>query len=144
MKEFVDHLVKVERALAEKKGAVNLFALFLREDAPDKWDLLIAAPWAERNKPDTLKYIAQKLQKSLSKKELLKLSHIVIIDHDNPALDAFQKAFHVEHGSAEIQNSNLFGLQIKHAYLITSRRSGEPAPNKALQPTSPASGGAGS
>jgi hypothetical protein len=142
MKKFVDHLVKVERALEEKKGAFNLFALFLREDAPGKWDLLIAASWVERNKPDTLKYIAQKLQKSLSKKELLKLSRIVIIDRGNPALNSFHQAFHVEHGSTEIQNSNLFGLQIKHAYLITSRRSGEPARNKALQPSDPASGGA--
>ena len=143
MKEFVDHLVKVERALAEKKGAFNLFALFLREDAPDKWDLLIAASWVERNKPDTLKYIAQKLQKSLNKKELLKLSRIVIIDHGNPALDAFQRAFHVEHGSTEIQGSNLFGLQIKHAYLITSRRSRGPVSKKAIQPTAPVGGEAG-
>jgi hypothetical protein len=142
MKQFIDHLVKVERAIVEQRGAFNLFALFLREDSPDKWDLLIAASWVERNRPDTLKYIAQKLQKSLSKKELLKLSRIVIFDHGNPALEAFQKAFHVEHGRTEIQDSNLFGLQIKHAYLITSRRSGEPAPNKAVQPTGSASGGA--
>jgi len=122
MKEFVDHLVKIERSLSEKKGAFNLFALFLREDAPDKWDLLIAAPWLERNRPDALRYIAQALQKSLRKDELLKLSRIVIIDQENPALDALQSAIHVEHGDTEIQNSNFFGLQIRHAYLITSRR----------------------
>jgi hypothetical protein len=125
MKEFVDHLIKLERLLSDKKGAFNLFALFLREDAPDKWDLVMAAPWLERNKPDTLKYVVEELQKSLRKHELLKLSRIVIFDQRNPGLDSFQRAYHIEHGNMEIRNSNLFGLQIKHAYLITSRRSAE-------------------
>lgn len=139
MKEFVDHLVNIERALAEKKGPFNLFALFLREDAPDKWDLLVAASWLVRNKPDSLKYVAQKLQKALSKNDLLKLSRIVIIDHGNPALDAFQRAFQIEHGSTEIQDSSVFGLKIKHAYLITSRRTD---PNNEIQSIAPTGGGA--
>jgi hypothetical protein len=29
---------------------------------------------------------------------------------------------HVEHGLAEISDSNFFGLAIKHAYLITSKQ----------------------
>jgi hypothetical protein len=122
MKELVKSLVAVERALADEKGPLNLFALFLREDAPGKWDLLVAAPWAEKNKNDAIKYIAGKIQKSLTKKELLSLSRVVIIEKSNPALSAFQKAIHVEHGDAEIQDSNLFGLQIKHAHVITSQK----------------------
>jgi len=140
MKQLVERIVKVERTLSERKGAFNLFALFLREDAPGKWDLLIAAPWAEKGKLDTLRDVATELQRTLDKKELLQLSRIVVIDEKDPALRAFQQAFHVEHGTAEIQNSNLFGLQIRHAYLITSRRS-DTAPNKALQQTGPASDG---
>jgi hypothetical protein len=37
-------------------------------------------------------------------------------------LDALHKAMQTEHGMTEIQDSNFFGLQIKHAYLITSKR----------------------
>lgn len=120
MKQLVEHMVKVEQALSERRGAFNLFALFLRDDAPGKWDLLIAAPWAEKDKLDTLRDVATELQRTLDKKELLQLSRIVVLDDKNPALRAFQQAFHVEHGTTEIQNSNLFGLQIRHAYLITS------------------------
>lgn len=130
MKQLVEDMVKVERSLAQKKGAFNLFALFLREDAPGKWDVLIAAPWAAKGQITTLRDVATELQRSLTKEELLQLSRIVVIDQRDPALDAIQRAFHVEHGTAEIQDSNLFGLQIKHAYLITSRRSDPAAPNK--------------
>jgi hypothetical protein len=108
--------------VAKEKSAFDLFALFLREDAPNKWDLLVAADWIEKNKASAIKYIAEKVQKSLSKDELLSLSKIVIIEENNPALAAFHSAFHVEHDAVEIKNGNFFGLQINHAYLITSKR----------------------
>ena len=57
-----------------------------------------------------------------SQKELLKLSRIAIIESHEPALAALQQAIQTEHGIAEIKDSNFFGLQIKHAYIITSRR----------------------
>jgi hypothetical protein len=76
--------------------------------------------------------IAGIVQKTLSKEQLLKLSRIAIIDESNPALEAFQRAMHVEHGIAEIQDSNFFGMQIKHLYLITSRRRTNIAPNNAI------------
>lgn len=122
MKKIAEKLKKVEQDISEEKGSLYLFALFLREDAPDLWDLIVSAPWITKNKQESLKYIAEKTKKSLKPDELLKLSRIVIIEEDNPALEALQKAIHVEHGMTEIQNSNFFGLQIKHAYLITSLR----------------------
>lgn len=115
--------------MAKQKGPFDLFGLFLREDAPGKWDLVVAAEWIEKDKQAALKYIAGVLQNTLSKSELLKLSRIAIIDEGNPALEVFQKAMHVEHGIAEIQDSNFFGLQIKHVYLITSKRRASNAPN---------------
>jgi len=122
MKQIVEKLRTEEAAIAKEKGDFDLFALFLREDAPNKWDLLVAAEWIDKNKAEAIKYLAQKVQASLTKQELLLLSKIVIIEENNPALAAFHGAFHVEHSTAEIQNSNLFGLQINHAYLITSKR----------------------
>ena len=130
MKEIVEKLKQKEQTMAHAKGPFDLFALFLREDAPDKWDLVVAAKWIEENKQEGLKCISTALQESLTRNELLKLSRIAIIDENNPALEAFQRAIHVEHGMAEIKDSNLFGLQIKHAYLITSHRRDANAPNR--------------
>jgi hypothetical protein len=122
MKEITEKLRSLEQNISEEKGSFLLFALFLREDAPDRWDLLVAAPWIPKNKNTALKYFSNKLVQTLSQKELLKLSRIAIIEPDEPALSAIQQAMHVEHGLAEIKDSNFFGLQIKHAYIITSRR----------------------
>jgi hypothetical protein len=129
MKEIVKKLVQAEQEMAGEKGRFLVFALFLREDAPDLWDVVVAAPWVARNKSKSLKYISSKLGEVLEPNEVTKLSRIVIIEPDNPSLAVLRQAIHVEHGTAEIKDSNFFGLQIKHAYLITSRREQEPAPN---------------
>ena len=57
MSEWVEQVAKVENALSREQGEFDLFALFLREDAPGKWDLLIAAPWAEKDKASALKSV---------------------------------------------------------------------------------------
>ena len=132
MKEIVEKLKQQENNMAQEKGPFDLFALFLREDSPDKWDLVVAAQWIEKNKQDALKYITEALHKSLTQSEILKLSRIAIIDKSNPALEVFQRAIHVEHGMSEIKDSNFFGLQIKHVYLITSQRREGNAPNNAI------------
>src|SRR5208283_5659406 len=61
MKEIVQKLVEAEREMAEEKGPFLIFALFLREDAPDRWDVIVAAPWVTADKAGALQYIANKL-----------------------------------------------------------------------------------
>ena len=127
MKDIVEKLRAIELEITREKGPFLLFALFLREDATDLWDLLVAASWITGNKPESLKYIAEKIKKGLGSDELLKISRIVVIEEINPGLEALQRAIYVEHGTAEIQDSTFFGLPIKHAYLITNRRGCIPA-----------------
>jgi len=122
MKTLVEKLKGIESEVAADKGPFSLFALFLREDAPDVWDLLVSAPWIEADKGSALKLLATKLNQVATPEELTKLSRIVLIEKSNPALVAFHSAMRIEHGAAEIQSSNFFGLQIKHAYVITSQR----------------------
>ncbi len=122
MKEQIEKFQKVEKNLSESKGQFELFALFLREDSPDKWDLLISADWARANKKNSINTIIEEIRKELTDHELLMLSRIIILDKDDAALKAIHQAMRVEHGLAEISNSNFFGLSIKHAYLITSQR----------------------
>jgi len=122
MREQAEKLQKVEKSLSESKGQFELFALFLREDSPNKWDLLISADWARANKKASINAIIEEIKKVLTDQELLMLSRIIILDKDDAALKAIHQAMRVEHGLAEISDSNFFGLTIKHAYLITSQR----------------------
>lgn len=121
MKEIVEKLKSCEEIMAKEKGPFDLFGLFLRDDAPDKWDLLVAADWIDKNKEESFKYIIDMVQEGLSKEELLKLSRVVLINEGNPALEAMYKAIGGGR-NIEIKDSNFFGLQIKHAYVITLRR----------------------
>jgi len=123
MKDIVTKLVNIENEMSSARGSFNLFALFLREDAEDKWDLLVSSKWISDDKSGSLKYIASNVQKVLTEKELLKISGIVVIDYNNPALDAIYRAVTTEHSSIEIINSNFFGIIIRHAYIITSQKS---------------------
>lgn len=122
MKELAMKLQELERSLSDTQGAFELFALFLREDAPDKWDLVISSDWASRDKKSAVSLIAEKIKLSLSAEEKIKLSRIIVLNKGEPALNALHGAMQVEHGLAEISNSNFNGLAIKHAYLITSKR----------------------
>lgn len=122
MKEIINKLRVIEKETSVERGEYNLFALFLREDSSNKWDILVSASWIDNNKEEALKYLAQKVQKAFTKTELSQISRIVIIEENNPALPALQQVVSIEHGAAEIKDSNFFGLQIKHAFLITSGR----------------------
>lgn len=122
MREQATKLKSVESALSESKGEFDLFALFLREDAPDKWDLLVSADWALKDKKAAMGLILSEVQKVLNQQEQLMLSRLIILNKDDAALGAIHRAMQVEHGLAEITDSNFFGLAIKHAYLITSKK----------------------
>ena len=122
MKDIATKLIDIEKKMSEEKGAFNLFALFMREDAENKWDLLVSSKWISKNKPESLKYIASNVQKALTQKELVKISRIVIIDDDNSALGAIHQAISTEHSITEIRDGIFFGLSIQHAYIITSQQ----------------------
>ena len=63
MKEQAVKLKQVENELSNTNGSFELFGLFLREDAPNKWDLLISADWARGKKKESISLIVQKLKK---------------------------------------------------------------------------------
>lgn len=122
MKKQAEKLLSVEIELSNAHGEFDLFALMLREDAPNKWDLIISSDWARENKKAALNAIVKKIQSTLTPQELLMLSRIIILENDDAALSAMHGAVHCEHSLTEILDCNFMGLAIKHAYLITSKR----------------------
>jgi hypothetical protein len=133
MKQTIEKLASLEHDIASDKGVFSLFALFLREDADDTWDLLASAPWLEPNKRESLDYLVNQLRSRLDLQELLSLSRIVLLEKDNPVLEAIHKAIKVRRGMAEVRDSLSFGVPIKHAYIITSARENSPR-NRTSQP----------
>lgn len=126
MNEVVDKFAALEAQIAERKGDFSLFALFLREDVPDRWDLVISAPWVGQKKQEAVDYVIAEIKSRLGSQNLITLSRIVLVDPDDASVRAVNKAFHVEHGRVEVKDSNFFGLPIKHAFIITSKRPDTP------------------
>ena len=134
MKQMIEKLAALERHISTEKGDFSLFALLLREEAEDKWDLLIAAPWLETDKKESLAYLVNKIRAQLTTQELLSLSRIVLLEKGNPVLEALHRMVKVQHGMGEVRDSIVFGVPIKHAYLITSAKE-NPGMAAAPQPT---------
>lgn len=121
MRKFLEKLIAIERTMAAERGPFTLFALFLREDAPRVWDLVLSAPWTDGNKLENYRYVDKHLRAHLQPKEMMFFSRIVLIDEDNPGLEDVLLEGEVEHGLCELYHREFFGLQIKHAYIITAK-----------------------
>lgn len=104
-----------------EKGELSLFALFLREDA-DKWDVVVAAPWLEKDRAAALRYLSAKITQNLSEPELLELSRIVLLESENPAVEGLLSEVPVEQSISEIHDSTFAGLLIKQGLLFQAKR----------------------
>ena len=68
MKEQAEKLRDIEVDLSKEHGDFDLVALFLREDAPNKWDLIISSYWARFDKKAALNSIVKKYNQLLNHK----------------------------------------------------------------------------
>lgn len=126
--ELVEKFTELESRIAEARGAFTLFALFMREEVPDRWDLIVSAPWAVGDRRTVVDYFVSQIKSRLGDQALLSLARIVVVDPDASGVRALNRTIQVEHGSVEVRDTTLFGLDVKHAYIITSKRPPAPAP----------------
>jgi hypothetical protein len=123
MKEILGKLKNALKELEDEHGSILLFALFLREEALGKWDLLVSASWLDSRMLDSYETISKAIQKHLDVKELVQISRIVVLEVGDPAVAFLQDLHSVSNGSfVEVQNceplSDKFGFTIKRAYLL--------------------------
>jgi hypothetical protein len=123
MKDILDKLKLALSDLEEKHGRILVFILFLRGDSPDRWDLVVAAPWLDSGSVESYKIVATKVQNTLSSKEIVQLSRVVILDADDPAVQFLQDSYTVSNGAIkDIENcepfSQRFNFTIRRAYLL--------------------------
>jgi hypothetical protein len=63
----------------------------------------------------------------VDEQHLTSLSRIVVVDPQDPSVQALNHAVQIEHGGVEIRDRNFFGLPVEHAFIITSKRPPTPA-----------------
>jgi hypothetical protein len=118
--DWVERFRKLEANVSAERGELALFALFLREDVPDRWDLIVSAPWAE-DRRRAVNYLIEKIKSEIGAEDLTHLARIVFVDMNDAGVKNLNRAIHVEHGAVEVRDSNFFGLPIKHAFIISSK-----------------------
>lgn len=125
-KQTLNKFAMLERSMAAERGDFSLFALALREDVWDRWDVLVAAPWLKTGDMECLGYVASKLQDELTTPELISLSRIVILEKSYPVLAEFHDMVQVQHGLHEVGHCQVGEVALQRVYIFTSTP--EPAP----------------
>ena len=125
--KLTEKFTRLEAEIAQEKGDFTLFALFMREDVPDRWDLIVSAPWVGEDKRGAVDYLVGQIKSRLDAGVLTHLSRIVPVDPQDAAVQDLNRAIQVEHGNVEVNDSNFFGLAIKRAHIITSKSPPAPA-----------------
>jgi hypothetical protein len=123
MSIFIDKLRALEKEIAQERGDFVLFALVQREETmPGRWDLLVSAPWFEKNEKATLDYLAEKLNATLSAQEMIQISRIILFPPDDPRLQEFKHRVKrpVVHGNVELSRWTFSNMPVSHAHIVTS------------------------
>ena len=115
---MVEKLPPLALSISKEKGEFALFGLFLREDAPNRWDFVVSAPWLDRDRKGGMEYLAKKLRLRLTSEELLTLAGIVVLETHQPGVRAMHRWRAVRGTVEHLQNVVLFGLTIKDAYIV--------------------------
>jgi hypothetical protein len=119
----VDKYKVIKKRILTERGVLDFFGVILREDAPDTWDLVISAPWAESNQREALQYLSAVVKTELDPTEILQLSRVVILEKTSPVLRALLSAFSVTEDSIlELGDSTVGGIPFRHAYILEAKR----------------------
>jgi len=121
MRQFLEKFKSMAKEIADERGELALFALFLREDT-EKWDLVVAAPWVKTDSMEDYKYMADKLKQYLEISYLLSISRIVLLDISDSIVQIINNYCKVIHGDPPFELYPFsIGLSfVKYAYIIIS------------------------
>jgi hypothetical protein len=98
MKNFLEKIESLEKDIADERGDFSVFGLFIREDAENWWDIVVAAPWLNSDSMEDINYIANKLKLQVSENELLSISRIVLLDSHDPIAQIINRTWGVSRG----------------------------------------------
>ena len=108
----------IERAAA-KRGGVDFAAVVLRENSPNRWDIVLAAPWLERKERAALDLFFDELQRSLKMPEFIQISRIVLLDRIDPSRDPIPPSVPVGTDIGRATGPGRFlGVEARDAYFL--------------------------
>lgn len=126
MKTILEKLKGVVLTLEKEFGPLLVFALFLRADPLEKWDIVLSATWLNPNDISSYNIVTSKIQAVLSTSELVQLARVVILTDSDPVVSFLQNSETVINGHfGEVSGDTFtekFGFTIKKAYLLRCQK----------------------
>ncbi len=120
MWKLIEKMKEVEREWSLKRGPFRLFTIVIRENAPEGLiDIVLSAAWITNEKTFLDEFTAS-LGMLLNPEEIMSISRIVVLDISEPFIGRFLQWFRPGETSAELHDTVVNGISIKHAYLLTS------------------------
>lgn len=130
MKEILNQLKSVVKALEAEHKPMVLFALFMREESLQKWDIVVSASWLSSGDKSAYQLVVSKVQAALSPAELVQFSRVVILDVIDPVVSFLQSVCPLTNGGIKESPrdfstdpfSEKFGFAISKAYVLRCQK----------------------
>lgn len=111
---------RLERELSEEKGPFKLFALIELEEVPGQWDVVMSSKELPDRDMETLRFVVNKIYAIVSKKEVVKVSRVIILNVNEPFVTEMERFLSRTNNPKEFFHCEIDDLQIKHAHIIVS------------------------
>ena len=112
---------KIKDAIEDAAGdrGVDFAALVLRDTSPNRWDIVLAAPWLTRDERATLDLFYDRLRRSLKMPEFIQISRIVLLDRIDPTREPVPASVPVGDDLARTTGPGRFlGVDARDAYFL--------------------------
>ena len=117
----IEKLQKLMKQVEARKGRFTFFGVFMREDSPGLWDLVVSAPWLESGRLKALRELVDEMSEVFGQDEVMSFSRIVTLKHGDPALHDILNEVGSPKKPLDMQGHSLFGLPIEHAVILRAR-----------------------
>ncbi len=115
------NIEKFQKAVIEmdpKFGPFDLFALFLRSNAPGVWDLVVSSHYLEQGKMKGLSEFVDDLDKLIGEEEFAKISSIYTMEHDSEGLQIILRKVGKVDGIKEIRDERFYQVEVERGYVL--------------------------
>lgn len=103
----------------------------MRENSPERWDLVVSAPWLESGKLKALGGFVKEMSDAFGQDAVMSFSRIVTLNQDDLALQTILAETGPVKKLLEKQGQSLFGLPVERAVILRAEQ--PKAPNRGTE-----------
>ena len=125
-KKTIEALADFERKFSEEHGPFSFFGFLWTayddyNQSGGHWNVTAAAPWSKDDE-ETQKAFRHGVRAALAVEQWFMTPGTTLLAPNSPGLEPIHDALEIEHDLAELIDVELFGKDIRRAYIITSQR----------------------